>query len=333
VFASYDWTHEPEASLSDLYRARAQQIREKYDYVVICFSGGADSTNMLHAFLDNGIHVDEVLTWHAFEGNHNSHTHTDKEISQVTLPYVQKLQAAHPEIKFRVVDMSQPMYDFFQDSKNVDEVIYQVALPGAVAVAWTQPFNLDKFYLDYIHSGKKIGFILGMEKPRVWQVDGRWCVRFLDVGNVFYIGSNAPTEMFYWSPDLPPMLIKQAHIIKRYLEHATDQTPWVQRNSSDLACVTRQGETLWLHRHGVSSLIYPNWDISTFQVEKTPSPIFVPNTTWLYDVSKNYCSSIDHFRTSLPEAWRNESTNLFRGIVGTWSRPYYLDKQVVDART
>ena len=334
VFASYDWSHEPEASLADLYRARAQQLREKYDYVVICFSGGADSTNMLHAFLDNGIHVDEVVTWHTFEGNHNSSTHTDQEIARVTLPYMQKLQDAHPEIKFRVIDMTRPIYEFFQDTDNIDDTINQLALPSPNSMAWTRPFMLDRFYLDYIHSGKKIGFVLGMEKPRVWQVDGRWCVRFLDVSNVFYIGSSAPTEMFYWSPDLPPMLIKQAHIIKRYLEHATAQTPWVQPESSGLACVDRNGQTLWLHRDGVSSLIYPTWDINTFQVEKTPSPIFVPNTTWLYDneidsTAKNYRNSILHFRDSIPEYWRNDNGAVFRGLRGTWSRPYYLDKQVV----
>jgi hypothetical protein len=142
--------------------------------------------------------------------------------------------------------------------------------------------------------------------------------------------------MFYWSPDLPPMLIKQAHIIKRYLEHATAQTPWVQPESSGLACVDRNGQTLWLHRDGVSSLIYPTWDINTFQVEKTPSPIFVPNTTWLYDneidsTAKNYRNSILHFRDSIPEHWRNDNGAVFRGLRGIWSRPYYLDKQVVAA--
>ena len=331
VFSSYNWTHEPEVSLDELYRMRAQQIREKYDYVVICFSGGADSTNMLHAFLNNGIHVDEVLTWHTFKGNQNGYAHTDQEVAYVTLPYIQQLKETYPLTNFRVVDMSQTMYDFFTDSSNVDDVMHQVTLPSSNSVAWTQPFILDRFYLDYINSGKKIGFILGLEKPRVWQVDGRWCVRFLDTGNIFYTGSSAPVELFYWSPELPPMLIKQAHIIKRYLKHATAQTPWVQTASTGVACVTHNGKEFWLHRHGLSSLIYPTWDISTFQVDKVKSPVFMPQNPWLFDNTVDetalvYCRGVENLSNSLPDYWKNESNNnMFQGIRGIWSRPYYLE--------
>ena len=55
VFFSADWTTEPEISLDELYRIRAQQLRDKYDYIVIFCSGGADSTNVLYSFLKNGI--------------------------------------------------------------------------------------------------------------------------------------------------------------------------------------------------------------------------------------------------------------------------------------
>ena len=50
VFDSYNWTVEPAESLVQLYQRRAQQIREKYDYLVLFYSGGADSHNMLQSF-------------------------------------------------------------------------------------------------------------------------------------------------------------------------------------------------------------------------------------------------------------------------------------------
>ena len=51
AYHSVDWEKEPPESLSELYRKRAQQLREKYDYLVLWFSGGADSTNILDSFL------------------------------------------------------------------------------------------------------------------------------------------------------------------------------------------------------------------------------------------------------------------------------------------
>ena len=56
------WDVEPSASLQELYRIRAQQIRDKYDYIRLEFSGGADSTVVLYSFLNNGIFVDEIVT-------------------------------------------------------------------------------------------------------------------------------------------------------------------------------------------------------------------------------------------------------------------------------
>ena len=60
VFGLYDWSTEPVASLPDLYRARAQQLRDQYDYLVLWYSGGADCDNILDTFVDNNIRLDEA---------------------------------------------------------------------------------------------------------------------------------------------------------------------------------------------------------------------------------------------------------------------------------
>jgi len=57
-----DWTKEPKESFKELCRQRAEQIRDTYDYVIVYFSGGSDSTTVMNAFLDNGIKIDEVVT-------------------------------------------------------------------------------------------------------------------------------------------------------------------------------------------------------------------------------------------------------------------------------
>jgi hypothetical protein len=56
VFDVYAWHQEPEIGLRELYRMRAQQLRDKYDYIRLEVSGGGDSATAAFSFILNGIH-------------------------------------------------------------------------------------------------------------------------------------------------------------------------------------------------------------------------------------------------------------------------------------
>ena len=60
-FSQANWNVEPSKSLQELYRERAEWIRNNYEYVILAYSGGADSTNVLESFYYNNIHIDEIL--------------------------------------------------------------------------------------------------------------------------------------------------------------------------------------------------------------------------------------------------------------------------------
>ena len=47
-----------DTNLEDLYKIRAQQLRDSYDYLILNYSGGSDSHNILHTFLKNNIKLD-----------------------------------------------------------------------------------------------------------------------------------------------------------------------------------------------------------------------------------------------------------------------------------
>ena len=66
-FKKYNWTKEPTQSLQSLYDERARRIREKYAFVAMEFSGGADSWNMLYAFCRQRLKVDLVI--HKYAGS------------------------------------------------------------------------------------------------------------------------------------------------------------------------------------------------------------------------------------------------------------------------
>ena len=56
-FSKIDWSVEPKEDIYELFRQRAQQLREKYDYIVLIYSGGVDSHTILETFLKNNIQI------------------------------------------------------------------------------------------------------------------------------------------------------------------------------------------------------------------------------------------------------------------------------------
>ena len=97
VYGNIDWTVPIETPLKELYRIRAQQIRDKYDHIILHYSGGQDSNNMLHSFIDNNIRLDKiVIQVPEPERRHSNNTDFSSnnywgEFDYQTLPYLKKL--------------------------------------------------------------------------------------------------------------------------------------------------------------------------------------------------------------------------------------------------
>ena len=81
VFKDYKWGTEPTQSLEELYLQRARQIRDTYDYIILLYSAGSDSTNMIRTFLDNNIKIDHVMSWGAVDKNHDKFDIANIEIT------------------------------------------------------------------------------------------------------------------------------------------------------------------------------------------------------------------------------------------------------------
>lgn len=118
VFSSYDWKTEPSAPILELYRQRAQQLRDKYDYIILNFSGGADSTTILESFVNNDIKIDELVSQINYDANGDKNAWLNSEIFVTTIPYVERLKERHPWIKHRLVDLTQLELDHFNQNKT-----------------------------------------------------------------------------------------------------------------------------------------------------------------------------------------------------------------------
>ena len=115
VYDKLDWTIEPPETLDFYYKEQAQRIRDSYDYVILCFSGGVDSTNILNTFHYNNLKIDKIVTAGAFsqdshsmvEENHNGEIYFEahpyllgNQLSWVDIaifPFIRQFSMVNPQ--------------------------------------------------------------------------------------------------------------------------------------------------------------------------------------------------------------------------------------------
>ena len=341
VFGLANWQQEPAESLEELYRQRAQHIRDQYDYLVLFYSGGADSTNVLQTFLKNDIKLDEIAQFYSLEGDGgNKDANFNSEVTRVAIPWSQQIVQQHPYIKHRVIDQSRLINDIYDLPEIRSDFLYQQN-------TCISPNNFSRVYLrqmiqDYsnmIAQGKRLCFIWGAEKPRIYVENGRYCMRFLDmidncVSPLLQQQEFAGwyDELFYWSPDFVPGLIKQGHSVVQALRTWPVDHPFFSKEKTTHGSTIRDGETWYLTLHGLHTVLYADWDINTFTVGKKRSPILSLRDTWYLNqsdgTSQRFLSAIKSLDQTLTQTldgyWKN-TTDLMDGIKGCLTRPYYLE--------
>jgi len=220
-FALHNFSHEPKQELYDLYAQRAWQLRTKYDRVILFYSGGIDSTVMLRAFVDNNIPIDAVIITGAFSTNARYSEINLAEQKKVALPYLEKLQK-EKNIKLNIYCL-----DIVPAHKGyTEDWVYRSSYNLVPATTAISEFDKDPFVQNILSQGNTVA-LRGIDKPRLVFEKGKWYMAFLDVtiGGVSSrsdynkdISNYMLEEFFYWSPDCPELLAKQAHVIAKELE-------------------------------------------------------------------------------------------------------------------
>ena len=126
IFSFIDWTIPIDVSLNELYRQRAQQLRDKYDYLSLYYSGGVDSTNVLHAFIDNNILLDEIVMYRpklldTFTNRiDRSNNNVFSEIEFAAIPHLKKY-IKDPRTNIRIINIDTSLDNFLKDDNLVSE--------------------------------------------------------------------------------------------------------------------------------------------------------------------------------------------------------------------
>lgn len=286
IMDQYDWSVEPKENIYDLYRQRAEQLRNDYDYIVLMYSGGVDSHNILETFLHNNIKIDEICTF----SNADVESTTKKfnqEVFNKALPFLHTLNLKKIGTKFRYIEIGQYMIDQWSDEFNFENFEHFLQGPQWFVVRSQILKNSIDDHIKISDLGKKICYVWGLDKPCVRIRNNRHCLVFVDKCIDFGIREfitktmfdkkllNFYDEPFYISKKCPKISIKQSHLLINLIKKIDKSDPNL-KTSSQLTntgpFVTHHrdlnGHDKFLSKEMVNKALYPNLIISEFGDDK-----------------------------------------------------------------
>jgi hypothetical protein len=306
VFSLCDWTKEPADSITELYRKRAQQLRDNYDYLVLLYSSGSDSDNILKTFIDNNIKLDEVVSMINYEASKDKLSKLNAEIFEIAIPTIKECQKKQPQLKHRIHDITSDVIEKYSSldlnylyEQNVLYTNFHSTLHEIrkKVYDWNEKFN----------SGKRVAFIMGIDKPKL-DIDFKGNLKFKFGEPSVSSAISAKTmmennpwefnELFYWSPDFPEIAIKQAHIVKNFFKRnglsKFKKNPFTKgtftlqppQGAFIIMYLDSLGERFWLTNEDLNSMIYPYWYKKPYQY-KTISNVFYDKDDWFNNLSMN----------------------------------------------
>jgi hypothetical protein len=293
TFSKYPWHVEPTETLDYFYRRRAKELREKYDYIILSYSGGSDSHNMVDAFLNEGLFIDEIVinhmttvadTYTDYNTTNTSATNFQAEYKLQAVPRLQEIANRSPKTKITSIDVSDNIFRFF-DSNDESWI---TRCKEYISPGQNQRFNY--FYFTEMQKrfdkNLKIGLIFGLEKPRTFISQGHFYLTFADASMNISIGSeyntehdNVTFELFYWGENCEQLIAKQAHVVKRYVE----LTPEIRKHWTTFDADTFRN----FQEPILKPILYSSWNTNWFQTAKSKSGWYNDWDAFLHAEFKN----------------------------------------------
>lgn len=329
-FDLIDWSVEPKSSIQDLYARRAQEIRDKYDYIVLHLSGGHDSGNILQTFAVNNIKLDEVIARGPFadtvqDPRLRSAQNTYAEIGLAAVPAATIVKEQYqPDLKITVVETKQLAVDIMRDNPAWFEQ-YNDLDPGMFFRA--TPNYLDQRYMRMIDQGKTVAHITGMEKPKFYRQGNGLHMIFDDESlnrhNPLRNNNTHPhfVEHFYWAPTAGELLCKQGHLVLNTLNRLNDAKSQVGKLMTDWSSRATQD---W-----IASVIYPDRFLPRWDCEKASHSFMRDWDNWFYhnktaDFLKIWQQGLQYLNSVVPTTDMKKNNMYVGGFKPKFSIGRYL---------
>lgn len=317
IYGKIDWTIPVEEDLLTLYKKRAQQLRNNYDYLMLYFSGGADSVNILRSFVENNIFLDEIVMQlpepvrQSFDPNDTSEGNFYAELEYSAIPYLNKIKnKLDPQTVIRYQDFAKPGLELLEKDYWFESVplCTNITLSGVFRQIAQ---NSDAHILSINEKGKSVAQILGIDKPLVYFDGSDYFSYFMDTSTYHYVSPidfnntdlskiNYHTEFFYWTPNMPEIVVKQAQLIKQQCE----KDPWTRFMISEIF-IRHISE----YRPVLHPIIYPSDVTVEFQTEKPSTKIKRDMDKWFWTtasekIKNNYLEAIHYLGSNINDKYK-----------------------------
>lgn len=334
VFDTQPWTVEPPVDIEELYKQRALQLREQYDHLVLFYSGGADSHTILQTFIKNNIKIDEVFVYGGFKAEEKvidqlkwdrSPGYYTREVISIVKPVLNELQKSQ-KFKITIWDWTDKTLEVL---KNPDW-FWDIGARYAPDVLPRQYLHEAFRHSDRFEGkGKKVGFVFGVDKPRLFRDEKNVYFAFIDAMLTTAVGNNSDIhgrywendEYFYWTPNLPQIVIKQAHLIYKFLK--------IQNKINTLTHVNNRGTFHAADYYQlIHPIIYPSWNNNTWQIKKSTSVVKDEFSKWFFDLApeeskQQWCNGILEMERLIGVRHFNQES-VWNGLLGSYSKLYKI---------
>jgi hypothetical protein len=207
-FDQYDWTQEPNATLDQLMTDHAFYLRNKYERLVLLWSGGTDSHTIYQIFAKNRIHIDEIIVKEEpVENSIYPPWHGDWLLMNHWDPTTIITRYDEHDSFLRGIDVTDQDWVW----KNKGDLLKYGMSVSADGV---------RFLCERNHAGHSWKAIGGYEKPRLVYRQGQWYHRQLAQPLQPTMGHDYVDHFF-----LEPLIaIKQAHMVKQEVKKQLTKT-------------------------------------------------------------------------------------------------------------
>lgn len=279
--------------LDILYKERAMQLRDKYNYLILNYSAGADSHNILETFTKNQIRLDAVqIKWPVSYSStrlavyNTSPYNLLSEWELTILPSIRYIRKNFPDIKILIEDWSGTNEINLSDLEKFNQLL---SLGDLFRFSTASAFEKKE----------NTGIIWGIDKPLICQSDNKYGFFFRDtitsVGQSLF---NENNEYFYWAIDFPELAVAQARVlVKHIIENKKDHLIFRKET-------TNQKDKIEHLRKLSIDILYSN-KRNIFQVEKYQQENKQDWDSWLYS---------DAFYKPLVSCWNNEIQDILTNI-------------------
>jgi hypothetical protein len=208
----HDWTKEPKESIHSLTDRRVRELRNKYDYVCLWYSGGFDSHTLLNSFIRTGSKIDEIIIYGKpwiKDVMHSEHLFASEFIKKIK-------HNIYPDLKINYVLLSDKIHSGLYKKFGSDWIYYDcqnsfsyIKSSRGLGLQYQPEFVNLKFQPNRID-------ICGTDKPRVDLRDGKWYSTMPD--NAILAWFDAECDLFYMCPDATEIYIKQCWNVIKWFE-------------------------------------------------------------------------------------------------------------------